>query len=118
MGHLHQGRTSQTLRPLGNHRRHIRHASDFPHTTWRKSRRSNGAGGNCVEVAGLAAEIGVRDSKGPRRRTPLPQPPELDRIRLQRSRRPVRPSVNPSASTPTAPRPPETTLRWPTWQRG
>ncbi|MEV4675614.1 MULTISPECIES: DUF397 domain-containing protein [Actinomadura] len=33
--------------------------------TWRKSTRSNGAGGDCVEVAGLAAEIGVRDSKAP-----------------------------------------------------
>jgi hypothetical protein len=32
---------------------------------WRKSTRSNGAGGDCVEVADLAAEIGVRDSKAP-----------------------------------------------------
>ncbi|NVI90600.1 DUF397 domain-containing protein [Actinomadura sp. BRA 177] len=32
---------------------------------WRKSPRSNGAGGNCVEVAVLDASIGVRDSKAP-----------------------------------------------------
>jgi hypothetical protein len=30
---------------------------------WRKSSRSGGEGGNCVEVARLAAGIGVRDSK-------------------------------------------------------
>ncbi|GGU97425.1 hypothetical protein GCM10010182_12060 [Actinomadura cremea] len=34
-------------------------------TTWRKSSRSNGAGGACVEVADLAASICVRDSKAP-----------------------------------------------------
>ena len=33
--------------------------------TWRKSTHSNGAGGNCVEVADLTAKIGVRDSKAP-----------------------------------------------------
>ncbi|MFV2177144.1 DUF397 domain-containing protein [Actinomadura sp. LOL_016] len=33
--------------------------------TWRKSSRSNGAGGACVEVADLTASIGVRDSKAP-----------------------------------------------------
>jgi hypothetical protein len=37
----------------------------FASATWRKSTRSNGAGGNCVEVADLAASIGVRDSKAP-----------------------------------------------------
>lgn len=30
---------------------------------WRKSSYSNGAGGNCVEVAGLADRMAVRDSK-------------------------------------------------------
>jgi hypothetical protein len=34
-------------------------------TTWRKSTRSNGAGGNCIEIADLAVGIGVRDSKAP-----------------------------------------------------
>lgn len=34
--------------------------------TWRKSSRSNGAGGDCVEVADLAVGVGVRDSKAPR----------------------------------------------------
>ncbi|MFE7325769.1 DUF397 domain-containing protein [Streptomyces sp. NPDC057565] len=33
---------------------------------WRKSSYSNGAGGECVEVADLHAAIGVRDSKQPR----------------------------------------------------
>ncbi|MFC4051207.1 DUF397 domain-containing protein [Actinomadura syzygii] len=32
---------------------------------WRKSSRSGDTGGQCVEVAGLAAGIGVRDSKDP-----------------------------------------------------
>jgi len=32
---------------------------------WRKSSRSNTSGGNCVEVADLAGNIGVRDSKDP-----------------------------------------------------
>lgn len=31
--------------------------------SWRKSSYSNGAGSNCVEVAGMAASIAVRDSK-------------------------------------------------------
>jgi hypothetical protein len=30
---------------------------------WRKSSYSNSAGGNCVEVAGLADRMAVRDSK-------------------------------------------------------
>ncbi|MDG4788495.1 DUF397 domain-containing protein [Micromonospora sp. WMMD1102] len=33
---------------------------------WRRSSRSNGTGGNCVEVAGnLPGVVGVRDSKDP-----------------------------------------------------
>lgn len=34
---------------------------------WRKSSRSNGSGGDCVEVAAPGAGIAVRDSKNPRR---------------------------------------------------
>jgi hypothetical protein len=30
---------------------------------WRKSRRSNGSGGNCVEFAMVDGRIGIRDSK-------------------------------------------------------
>lgn len=33
--------------------------------TWRKSRRSNDQGGECVEVATLAEVVGLRDSKDP-----------------------------------------------------
>ncbi|MFI9036031.1 DUF397 domain-containing protein [Streptomyces sp. NPDC053726] len=33
---------------------------------WRKSSYSNGAGGECVEVADLQSTVGVRDSKQPR----------------------------------------------------
>lgn len=33
--------------------------------TWRKSRRSEEHGDACVEVAGLAGGVGVRDSKDP-----------------------------------------------------
>lgn len=41
-------------------------ATSFQHAAWRKSSRSNGNGGaNCVEVAAVDAEIGVRDSKNP-----------------------------------------------------
>jgi hypothetical protein len=32
---------------------------------WRKSSYSNGAGGECVEVAALEATVGIRDSKRP-----------------------------------------------------
>jgi hypothetical protein len=39
--------------------------SDVSHPVWRKSTRSNGAGGDCVEVADLVVGIGVRDSKAP-----------------------------------------------------
>lgn len=39
--------------------------SDESRATWRKSTRSNGAGGDCVEVARLDLSVGVRDSKAP-----------------------------------------------------
>ncbi|RFU40760.1 DUF397 domain-containing protein [Actinomadura logoneensis] len=32
---------------------------------WRKSTYSSGEGGECVEVAALAPEVGLRDSKDP-----------------------------------------------------
>ncbi|MGP4025380.1 DUF397 domain-containing protein [Actinomadura sp. 3N407] len=38
---------------------------DQSRVQWRKSSRSTNTGGDCVEVAGLAAEVGVRDSKDP-----------------------------------------------------
>ncbi|TDD69797.1 DUF397 domain-containing protein [Actinomadura darangshiensis] len=38
---------------------------DLPDVQWRKSTRSGGQGGNCVEVAGMAPAIAVRDSKDP-----------------------------------------------------
>ncbi|GAA2433219.1 hypothetical protein GCM10010191_54220 [Actinomadura vinacea] len=38
---------------------------DVSETTWRKSRRSEDDGGNCVEVASLPGVIAVRDSKDP-----------------------------------------------------
>jgi hypothetical protein len=39
---------------------------DLTGARWRKSTRSNGAGGNCVEVAdNLTGVIAVRDSKDP-----------------------------------------------------
>ncbi|WP_406280461.1 DUF397 domain-containing protein [Embleya sp. NBC_00896] len=34
-------------------------------TAWRTSTYSGNAGGDCVEVAPLAVEVGVRDSKVP-----------------------------------------------------
>lgn len=34
-------------------------------TSWRKSTYSDSEGGNCVEVAGLASAVAVRDSKDP-----------------------------------------------------
>lgn len=36
---------------------------DLSAATWRKSSRSGGEGGNCVEVALVDEVIGVRDSK-------------------------------------------------------
>jgi uncharacterized protein DUF397 len=41
------------------------HQSDLSRATWRKSSRSNGSGGACVEVAGIAPVIAIRDSKDP-----------------------------------------------------
>ncbi|MFG3641846.1 DUF397 domain-containing protein [Micromonospora sp. NPDC047762] len=39
---------------------------DLTGAQWRKSSRSNGSGGACVEVAGnLPGLVGVRDSKDP-----------------------------------------------------
>lgn len=38
---------------------------DLGRATWRKSSRSSGNGGNCIEVADLSSGIGVRDSKDP-----------------------------------------------------
>ncbi|GAA3752163.1 hypothetical protein GCM10022225_40670 [Plantactinospora mayteni] len=39
---------------------------DLTGATWRKSTRSNGHSGNCVEVAdNLPEVVGVRDSKDP-----------------------------------------------------
>ncbi|WP_149259737.1 DUF397 domain-containing protein [Actinomadura sp. K4S16] len=32
---------------------------------WRKSSRSGSSGGNCVELAGLAGGVAIRDSKEP-----------------------------------------------------
>lgn len=41
-------------------------ATSFQHAAWRKSSRSNGNGGsNCVEVAVVGTNVGVRDSKNP-----------------------------------------------------
>lgn len=38
--------------------------TDLAGATWRKSTRSGGSGGNCVEVAdNLPGVVGVRDSK-------------------------------------------------------
>lgn len=40
--------------------------ADLSHADWHKSTRSNGNGGNCVEVAhNLPGIIAVRDSKNP-----------------------------------------------------
>ncbi|MDG4833728.1 DUF397 domain-containing protein [Solwaraspora sp. WMMD1047] len=40
--------------------------ADLTGATWRKSTRSGGGGGDCVEVAGnLPGLVGVRDSKAP-----------------------------------------------------
>ncbi|MEW2488179.1 DUF397 domain-containing protein [Streptomyces sp. NPDC048411] len=32
---------------------------------WRKSSYSNGAGGECIEIANLHTTVGIRDSKRP-----------------------------------------------------
>ncbi|MDG4815039.1 DUF397 domain-containing protein [Micromonospora carbonacea] len=40
--------------------------TDLAGAVWRKSTRSGGSGGNCVEVAAnLPGVVGVRDSKDP-----------------------------------------------------
>lgn len=39
--------------------------SDFFQANWRKSRRSDDQGANCVEVAKLSGTVGIRDSKHP-----------------------------------------------------
>lgn len=39
--------------------------TSFSGATWRKSLRSNGDYGQCVEVAAVAEVVGVRDSKRP-----------------------------------------------------
>ena len=36
---------------------------DFSRATWRKSTRSGGNGGQCVEVAFVDGAVGLRDSK-------------------------------------------------------
>jgi hypothetical protein len=38
---------------------------NFLGATWRKSSRSNGVGGECVEIAVVPDAVGVRDSKNP-----------------------------------------------------
>jgi hypothetical protein len=38
---------------------------DYSGAPWRKSTRSGGQGGQCVEVADLGHAVGVRDSKNP-----------------------------------------------------
>jgi hypothetical protein len=38
---------------------------DSPRAQWRKSSRSGGQGGACVELADLGAVVGIRDSKDP-----------------------------------------------------
>ncbi|MEU6130785.1 DUF397 domain-containing protein [Saccharopolyspora sp. NPDC047091] len=38
-------------------------APDFSQAPWRKSTRSNGGGGACVEIASIPGLTGVRDSK-------------------------------------------------------
>jgi hypothetical protein len=38
---------------------------DLTRAEWRKSTKSGGNGGNCVEVANLPRAVAVRDSKDP-----------------------------------------------------
>ncbi|WP_141580296.1 DUF397 domain-containing protein [Actinomadura sp. WMMA1423] len=50
---------------------------------WRKSSRSGSSGGNCVELAGLAAGVAIRDSKDPNGPALLVRPSVLrEAIRL------------------------------------
>lgn len=39
--------------------------TDTPEVVWRKSRRSGGNGGACVEVAAIERTVAARDSKNP-----------------------------------------------------
>lgn len=39
--------------------------TDFSSARWRKSSRSGGASGQCVEVAKAPAAVGIRDSRNP-----------------------------------------------------
>jgi uncharacterized protein DUF397 len=39
--------------------------ADFTGALWRKASRSQGTGGECVEVARVPGLVGVRDSKDP-----------------------------------------------------
>jgi hypothetical protein len=41
------------------------HTPDLANLVWRKSSRSNGGGGVCVEVAFATGVIALRDSKNP-----------------------------------------------------
>ncbi|RAY15694.1 DUF397 domain-containing protein [Actinomadura craniellae] len=38
---------------------------DLSAARWRRSSRSGDTGGNCVELAGLASHVALRDSKDP-----------------------------------------------------
>ncbi|HEY8414914.1 MAG TPA: DUF397 domain-containing protein [Thermaerobacter sp.] len=38
---------------------------DLKSAVWRKSSHSGGNGGDCVELADLTPEVGIRDSKNP-----------------------------------------------------
>ncbi|MFI0373204.1 DUF397 domain-containing protein [Actinomadura sp. 1N219] len=38
---------------------------DLSPSNWRKSTYSDASGGNCIEVAGVASIVAVRDSKDP-----------------------------------------------------
>jgi hypothetical protein len=53
----------RTMQPPSQSR--TRHPADFSGAAWRKSSRSQGAQGDCVEVARVPGLVGVRDSKDP-----------------------------------------------------
>jgi hypothetical protein len=38
---------------------------ELTHAAWRKSSYSTSSGGNCIELAGAAGVVAVRDSKDP-----------------------------------------------------
>ncbi|GAA2296729.1 hypothetical protein GCM10010402_63990 [Actinomadura luteofluorescens] len=38
---------------------------DLSKLAWRKSSRSNESGDNCIEIAGIAGAVAIRDSKDP-----------------------------------------------------